>query len=59
MMWSGFELGQDGVQLFSSQPLKSENLEEGIMFTADQISNCAVHSLKFSYFVGLEGLNLT
>jgi hypothetical protein len=53
MMWSGFELGQVGVQMFSPQPLKLENFKKGIIFTADQISNCAGHSLKFSYLVGL------
>jgi hypothetical protein len=53
MMWSGFKLGQGGVQLFSGQLLKLEYLQKGIIFTADQISNCAWHSLKFSYSVGL------
>jgi hypothetical protein len=54
MMWSGFEYGQDGVQLFSRQPLKLENLKKGITFTADQISDCVRHSMKFSYLVGLQ-----
>jgi len=54
MMWSEFEYGQDGVQLFSPQSLKSENLKKGIIFTADQISNCARHGLKFSYLIGLQ-----
>jgi hypothetical protein len=50
---SGFELRQDGVQLFSRQPLKLECFKKGAIFIADQISNSAGHSLKFSYLVGL------
>jgi len=60
MMWSGFELGQDGAQLFSRKPLKLENLKKRelyLLLTKFQITQGTVRNLVI--WSAYKGLNLT